>query len=63
MDWVREFYSCQNEWFGVYLGEVEESHQERAQLVNEMSDKHPKVILELGAGGGQTSVALAQLGH
>lgn len=63
MDWVENFYEAQNEWFGVYLGEVEESHRERAALVQEMTNTSTKEILELGAGGGQTAIALAELGH
>lgn len=63
MDWVKEFYTAQNKWFGIYLVDVEESHRERAALVNEMSTAVPKKILELGAGGGQTAIALAELGH
>jgi SAM-dependent methyltransferase len=61
--WVKEFYSKQNSWFGAYLGPIEAAHHSRAALVNEMTDPHPKKILELGAGGGQTAFALAQLGH
>jgi len=63
MDWVKSFYDAQNEWFGVYLGAVEESHHERAALMNEMTDSRAKRVLELGAGGGQTAIALAALGH
>jgi SAM-dependent methyltransferase len=63
MDWVKTFYSAQNEWFGVYLGEVEESHRKRAVLMNQMTNVAAKHILELGAGGGQTAIALAELGH
>lgn len=63
MDWVKTFYGTQNEWFGVYLGEVEESHRERAALINRMTSIDTKQILELGAGGGQTAIALAELGH
>ncbi|WP_052597720.1 bifunctional 2-polyprenyl-6-hydroxyphenol methylase/3-demethylubiquinol 3-O-methyltransferase UbiG [Aureispira sp. CCB-QB1] len=63
MDWVKTFYEAQNEWFGVYLGPVEESHRERALLLNKMTDSSAKKVLELGAGGGQTAIALAELGH
>lgn len=64
MDWVREFYSKQNEWFGIYLGNIEESHHKRAWLVQELADLKSKIkILELGAGGGQTAAAMANLGH
>lgn len=63
MDWVKTFYDAQNEWFGVYLGDVEENHRERAVLMNKMTSSTAKQILELGAGGGQTAIALAELGH
>jgi SAM-dependent methyltransferase len=63
MDWVEEFYRCQNEWFGIYLVDVEDAHRERAELINKMTDLLPKSILELGAGGGQTAISLAELGH
>jgi SAM-dependent methyltransferase len=64
MDWVKEFYSKQNEWFGVYLGKVDESHHKRAWLVQDMASIRGKAnVLELGAGGGQTAAAIANLGH
>jgi SAM-dependent methyltransferase len=64
MDWVKEFYSKQNEWFGIYLGKIEESHHKRAWLVQEFANLSTAVnILELGAGGGQTAAAIANLGH
>lgn len=64
VDWVKEFYSKQNEWFEVYLGAVEEAHHKRASLIQEMANLTGTArILELGAGGGQTAVAMANLGH
>lgn len=63
MDWVEKFYTSQNNWFGVYLGEVEESHHDRAALIDVLLPKAKQKILELGAGGGQTAIALASLGH
>lgn len=63
MDWVRDFYSKQNEWFGVYLGDVDKTHRQRARLVSDWLNKPQADILELGAGGGQTSIALAELQH
>jgi SAM-dependent methyltransferase len=64
MDWVKEFYSKQNEWFGIYLGKIEESHHKRAWLVQEFGQLTGAAsILELGAGGGQTAAAIANLGH
>lgn len=62
-DWVEAFYNKQNNWFGAYLGPIESTHHQRAALINEMTDATPKSVLELGAGGGQTAMALAQLGH
>lgn len=64
MDWVETFYSKQNEWFGVYLGPVEETHHKRAWLIQELAElKGICQVLELGAGGGQTTYAVANLGH
>lgn len=64
MDWVKTFYSKQNEWFGIYLGSVNETHHKRAWLIQEFACLHKRSkILELGAGGGQTAIALANLGH
>jgi len=64
LDWVKDFYSKQNEWFGVYLGAVDESHHKRAWLIQELAELRSSVkVLELGAGGGQTAAAIANLGH
>lgn len=63
MDWVQSFYSAQNEWMGVYLTPIEERDHERVALLHRLVGEAPKRILELGAGGGQTAVALALAGH
>jgi len=63
MDWVKKFYNTQNDWFGIYLGDITKRHRQRVQLVHSLTDKTPKKILELGAGGGQTALALAEQGH
>lgn len=63
MDWAAEFYQAQNDWFGVYLLPVDEQHEERVEVVQELLGKQPRTILELGAGGGQTAVVLAEQGH
>lgn len=63
MDWVEPFYHAQNEWMGVYLAPVEERDYERADLVHRCLGTSPRRILELGGGGGQTSIALAKAGH
>jgi SAM-dependent methyltransferase len=64
MDWVKTFYSKQNEWFGIYLGEIESTHLKKADLVQDYSPiKQNAEILELGAGGGQTAASIANKGH
>ena len=63
MDWVKEFYSCQNDWFGVYLTDINQSHQDRVDLINSAINQPHSKVLELGAGGGQTAVALAKQGY
>ncbi len=64
MNWVKEFYNIQNNWFGIYLGPVGEEHHKRAWRVQEFAKLKTRVkVLELGAGGGQTAIALANLGH
>jgi SAM-dependent methyltransferase len=70
MNWVKDFYSKQNEWLGIYLGEIEEMHHQRALLLHDYIQSQPQCpepsqirVLELGAGGGQTAVALAQFGY
>jgi len=61
--WVREFYAKQAEWAGVYLGDVEERHRRKARWVWSVIGPPPKLVLELGAGGGQDAVALAEEGY
>ena len=63
MDWALEFYQKQNLWSGCYDGEVREEHREKAAFVDKSVGSSAKRVLELGAGGGQVSVALAQMGH
>jgi len=63
MDWVRSFYEKQHQWAGVCSGPVEDVHRRRARLIVCPGRKPPYRILELGCGGGQSAVALAELGH
>lgn len=64
MEWVQEFYTKQNAWGEeFYLVEVDESHRKRAAYMETIAGDGAKHMLELGAGGGQTSAALADLGH
>lgn len=63
MDWVSQFYQAQNDWFGIYLSPIDEQHEDRVVVVHELLGERPRSMLELGAGGGQTAVVLAQAGH
>ncbi len=63
LSWTRDFYAKQAEWSGAYWGEVEERHRRRADWVRTILGEPPRSVLELGAGGGQNAVALAELGY
>lgn len=64
MDWVKTFYTKQNEWGeGIYLRPIGEADHKRAAKIAEWGAIAPKRVLELGAGGGQTSAAMAAVGH
>jgi SAM-dependent methyltransferase len=63
MHWVKSFYAEQNRQLGSYLSELNSTHTSRAELLTEWSSSTPKHLLELGAGGGQTSIALAEMGN
>src|SRR4029453_1192318 len=61
-DWdPRRFYERQDELSGVYSGAVTERHRAKASLVEGYCGATSRG-LELGAGGGQTAVATAELG-
>jgi cyclopropane fatty-acyl-phospholipid synthase-like methyltransferase len=62
MDWVHQFYQRQNELLGVYTGDIEDHHRQKAELIKQ---QHPTAtnILELGAGGGQVACASALAGY
>lgn len=63
MDWVPAFYGRQYELLGDDASwEIQPLHRERAALVQELVAP-PARVLELGAGGGQTAAALADLGY
>jgi SAM-dependent methyltransferase len=62
-DWdPRRFYERQDELSGVYSGAITERHRAKASLVEAYCGATRRV-LELGAGGGQTAVATAELGY
>jgi SAM-dependent methyltransferase len=61
MDWAPEFYDLQQRLGDVYSGPVLAHHRtDAAELVARL--KHGDQLLELGAGGGQCALALAELG-
>jgi SAM-dependent methyltransferase len=63
MAWVKSFYEKQNLWSNVYAGDIEPWHRDKAKTILLPDRKPPYRILELGCGGGQTAVSLAELGH
>lgn len=63
MDWVPAFYSRQYELLGDDASwQIQSVHRERASVVQALVAP-PARVLELGAGGGQTAAALADLGY
>jgi SAM-dependent methyltransferase len=64
MEWVKTFYAKQDAWGeGIYSRDVGQDDQQRAAKLVELAGDGLLRVLELGAGGGQTSAALADLGH
>ncbi|MBP7960494.1 MAG: class I SAM-dependent methyltransferase [Caldilineaceae bacterium] len=57
------FYQRQNAWTGVYTRPIIDFDRERVTRLAELAGPGSWRILELGAGGGQTAVALAEAGH
>lgn len=63
MEWAEQFYTRQGEWTGVYAGDVTERDRERVTAIERLAGPGVKRLLELGAGGGQSAAAAADLGH
>ncbi|MBE0634838.1 methyltransferase domain-containing protein [Candidatus Bipolaricaulota bacterium] len=63
MDWVSTFYKKQHLWGNVYSGAIERWHRDKAESIVLPDRQSPYRILELGCGGGQEAIALAELGH
>lgn len=63
MKWVEQFYTKQNEWISNYRGDVTIAHRKNAAIVQRLSGNKRGRLLELGAGGGQNAVAVAELGY
>lgn len=60
--WVKHFYTQAAKWWGPDAG-VPGLEQARTHTIERLCGPGPKKILELGAGAGATSAALADLGH
>ena len=63
MQWVKEFYTRQQEWLQLYTMDMQEHQRQLARTVHEALGLDSQPVLELGAGGGQFAVALAQLNY
>ncbi len=63
MWWTRDFYTKQAEWSGAYYGGVTQWHRRKAEQARAILGAPPQYILELGAGGGQNAIALAEIGY
>ena len=60
---LRRFYEQQNEWVGVYSGDIAERHRKNAAAVYRLAGGRLGRLLDLGAGGGQNAAAAADLGY
>ncbi len=58
-----DFYRKQNEWSKIYFWDVNDTDFEKVRWVKEKSNHSISKILELGAGGGQFSIAAAKKGY
>lgn len=63
MEWVEAFYARQDEWSGCYTGLPGPGDHARAQIITAALAGQTGRVLELGAGGGQSALATAKLGH
>lgn len=63
VNWIEDFYTKQEEWSGAYTFEVNDYNRKKASKIQSLAGPPPKSVLELGAGGGQTASATAELGY
>ncbi|HFE37639.1 MAG TPA: class I SAM-dependent methyltransferase [Gammaproteobacteria bacterium] len=63
MQWVKAFYTKQGEWANIYHGEVSKAHRKNVAIVQRLGGGEFGRLLELGAGGGQNAVAVAEVGY
>jgi len=59
----QNFYGKQAAWSGAYRGDVQDRHRRKAAWARTIIGEPPGRILELGAGGGQDAIALAEEGY
>jgi SAM-dependent methyltransferase len=62
LDWIKDFYDQASIWWGPDP-QVEGVHASRVDTIARLCGPGAKRILELGAGSGATSAALADAGH
>jgi SAM-dependent methyltransferase len=64
MSWVEEFSTRQFAWLrGERSSKISASDQDRAERIASAAGPPPSRVLELGAGGGETAAATADLGY
>jgi cyclopropane fatty-acyl-phospholipid synthase-like methyltransferase len=59
----KDFYRLQNQWSKIYYRDISQGDLDRVLWINRHTGMRGVHILELGAGGGQFSVAACQLNH
>jgi protein-L-isoaspartate O-methyltransferase len=60
-EWVKPFFDTVSGWYGP--PRIQASDHARVALATRFAPRIPMRVLELGAGGGTTSVVAAQAGH
>ena len=63
MGGLVNFYRSQEAWVQAYTRDISDVDRARCERVERLVGPSPKTVLELGAGGGQTAVSLAELGY
>lgn len=59
----HDFYKFQNEWSSIYFRDISDNDFDRVKWVKRITGKKVGRLLELGAGGGQFSVAASLLNY
>jgi len=59
----QDFFRLQNQWSKIYFRDISQGDLDRVLWINRLTGMRGVRILELGAGGGQFSVAACQLNH